>query len=203
LTEVVEDFVKPIAPATGVNLTLVLDGPLALDYLGCSGPQLQQDVRGILDSLRKIGCSVAVFPITCVEMQSNLNSMLNLPHNKRHGYTFEAMVKGEVMESFVQTVAKNPEQALEAMNIPVRAITLEQFPGQHQHFDAERYEDFFETVTWGNDVAAREHDTTALLSPCGYAKADITATSSGVAISLSLAMLRLKRSLGIIACLAA
>ena len=74
----------------------------------------------------------------------------------------KAFCEGDVMESYVQTVAKNPEQALEAAKIPVRQITVAQFPGQHQYFDAERYEDFFEMVNWGNDIAAREHDTTAL-----------------------------------------
>jgi hypothetical protein len=162
LTEVVEDFVKPVEQAMNVILTLVLDGPVALDYLGCSGTQLAQDVRSIVDSLRSIGCSVVVFPMTCIEIQNNLNSMLNLPKVKRHGYTHEAMARGEVMEDFVQTVAKNPEQALEAAKIPVRAITLEQFPSQHTFFDAERYEDFLATVTWGNDIAAKEHDTAAL-----------------------------------------
>jgi len=34
LTEVVEDFVKPTQPETKATLTLVLDGPIALDYLG-------------------------------------------------------------------------------------------------------------------------------------------------------------------------
>jgi hypothetical protein len=162
LTEVVEDFVKPVAPATDVNLTLVLDGPVALDYLGCSGTELQQDVRAIVDSLRGIGCSVVVFPMTCVEIQSNLTSMLNLPRNRRHGYTHEAMVHNEVMESFVQTIAKNPEQALEVAKIPVRPITLDQYPQQHSYFNSERYEDFLGTVNWGNDIAAKEHDTTAV-----------------------------------------
>ena len=88
--------------------------------------------------------------------------MLRLPKNKRHGYTHDAMVKGDVMESYVQAVARNAEQALEAVKIPIRQIGLEQFPGQHQYFDANRYEDFFGMVKWGNDIAAREHDTTAL-----------------------------------------
>ena len=153
---------KPVVPAAGVDLTLVLDGPVALDYLGCSGNQLQQDVRAIIDSLRSIGCSVVVFPQTCVEIQSNLTSMLNLLRNKRHGYTHEAMVSGEVMDSYFQTVAKNREQALEAVKIPIRPITLDQYPGQQHYFDSERYEDFLGTVTWGNDIAAREHDTTAV-----------------------------------------
>lgn len=162
LTEVVEDFVKPVQPVTNVQLTIVLDGPVALDYLGCSGKQPQEDVRSIIDALRGIGCAIVVYPMTVVEMQDNLNTMLNNPHNKRHGYTHEAMVSGEVIESYVQTVARDPERALEGVKIPVRAITLDQFPNQHQWFDHERHEDFLSSVRWGNDIAAREHDTAAL-----------------------------------------
>jgi hypothetical protein len=162
LTEVVEDFVKPTQPASNVSLTIVLDGPVALDYLGCSGKQLQEDVRSIVDSLRGIGCSVVVYPMTCVEMQNNLATMLNNPRHKRHGYTHEAMVSGEVMESYVQTVAKDPERALDSVKIPVKAIDLDQFPNQQKWFDRERHEDFLGSVTWGNDIAAKEHDTAAL-----------------------------------------
>jgi len=134
LTEVVEDFIKPTHQQTTATLTLVLDGPIALDYLGCSGRELQRDVKTVLNSLRGLGCSIVVFPTTCTEIQSNLGSMLNLPPEKRHGYTHEAMRKGEVMEAYVQSVARNPEQALEAAGIRIKPITLGQFPNQHRFF---------------------------------------------------------------------
>jgi len=162
LTEVVEDFVKPTQPATNVNLTVVLDGPVALDYLGCSGKQMQDDVRSIIDALRGIGCAIVVYPMTIGEMQTNLATMLSKPHNMRYGATHQAMVSGEVMESYVQAVAKDPELALDKAKIPVRAIELNQFPNQQIWFDAERHEDFLGQVTWGNDVAAKEHDAAAL-----------------------------------------
>ncbi len=66
------------------------------------------------------------------------------------------------MEAYVQAVARNPEKALEEVGIRIRPITLDQYPGQHRHFDAEQYEDFLTTITWGNDIAAREHDATCL-----------------------------------------
>jgi hypothetical protein len=88
--------------------------------------------------------------------------MLNLPGPDRHGYTHEAMRKGEVLEAFVQAVARNPEKALEQAGVRVRSITLEQYPGQHRFFDEEKFEDFLSTITWGNDIAAREHDATCL-----------------------------------------
>ncbi|MGX1163815.1 hypothetical protein AB7M16_000081 [Bradyrhizobium sp. USDA 372] len=162
LTEVVEDFIKPTQPATNVNLTVVLDGPVALDYLGCSGKQMEDDVRSIIDSLRGIGCTIVVYPMTIGEIQNNLTTMLSRPHNKRFGATHAAMRSGEVMESYVQAVAKDPELALDNVKIPVKAIDLEQFPNQQKWFDQERHDDFLSQVVWGNDVAAKEHDATAL-----------------------------------------
>lgn len=88
--------------------------------------------------------------------------MLSLPPTRRHGYTYEAMRKNEVMEAYVQTVARNPERALENVGIRVKPITLAQYPHQHQYFSDEIYEDFLSTIIWGNDVVAKEHDATCL-----------------------------------------
>jgi hypothetical protein len=100
--------------------------------------------------------------MTIGEIQNNLTTMLSRPHNKRFGATHAAMGSGEVMESYVQTVAKDPELALDNVKIPVRAIELDQFPNQQKWFDQERHDDFLSQVVWGSDVAAKEHDATAL-----------------------------------------
>jgi hypothetical protein len=162
LTEVVDDFLKPVSASQHSDLAIFVDAPLALDYLGLSGKELREDVRSVFDSLRGIGCKLVVFPITCEEMQLNLNSMLALPAPRRHGYTHEAMVRGEVMKDFVEAVARDPENALERAGIQVRPLTREQFPHQHAHFNDEQYEDFFSSVTWVTEVHPREHDTTCL-----------------------------------------
>src|SRR5262245_33811804 len=41
LTEVVQDFAKPIQRPGRVNLTIAMDAPVALDFVGCSGKALQ------------------------------------------------------------------------------------------------------------------------------------------------------------------
>ena len=162
LTEVVEDFIKPTQHADRASLTIVVDAPLALDYLGCSGTALQQDVKNIFDSLRAIGCTFVVFPASCVEMQRNLQSMLALPAPKRHGYTHEAMVSGEVLPDFVEAVASNPERALERVGIQIKPLSLAQYPNSHIYFDQERYEDFFASVGWVTEIEPREHDAMCL-----------------------------------------
>jgi hypothetical protein len=162
LTEVVDDFVRPTTAADKVDLTIILDAPLALDYLGLSGRTIQEAVRSVFNELRKIGCKLMVFPITCEEMTRNLNAMLSLPPNKRHGYTHEAMLKGEVIADYVQAVALNPEEALARVDIHVRSMSINQFPNLHVHFSHELYQDFFGSIHWAADVTPRDHDAVCL-----------------------------------------
>ncbi|AVT82913.1 hypothetical protein [Rhodopseudomonas palustris] len=162
LTEVVEDFVRPINLEQNVSLTVAVDAPLALDFLGCSGTILKEDVRIIFDSLKKIGCALVVYPITCDEIRKNLLAMLALPEPIRHGYTHQAILKREVTLAYVQAVASDPQRALERAGITVLPIDLKQRPDTHRYFTDEQYEDFFSSITWVRDVAPREHDATSL-----------------------------------------
>jgi len=162
LTEVVDDFIKPTTVATRSDLIIVVDAPLALDYLGCSGKELQEDVRAIFDSLRTIGCSFAVFPITCEEISNNLQSMLRLYPTKRHGYTHEAICRGDVMEEYVKNVAADPAAALNNAGIKLNPININGYPNLHIHFDKDKYDDFLTAVTWVKEITPREHDATCM-----------------------------------------
>jgi hypothetical protein len=162
LTEVVQDFVKPTDAATKVTLTVILDAPLALDYLGCSGRDLEADIKSVIEPLRKIGCAFAIFSTSCEEMMRNLESMLALPDHMRHGYTHTAIIKREVLLEFVRSVAHDPEPKLEAAGIRVRSLTLDQFPNSFLHFSPELYEDFFASVDWVQEVLPRQHDAACM-----------------------------------------
>lgn len=160
LAEVVEDFVRPTSQVANVETTIVLDAPLALDYLGLSGKTVKEDVRAVFDSLKAIGCKLVVFPITCAEMARNLSSMLKLSSPERYGPTHHALLKKEIMKEYVEAVAANPEEALAREGIQLKSMDLKSFPTLHKHFDQERYEDFFAEINWVNDVRPREHDAT-------------------------------------------
>jgi hypothetical protein len=162
LTEVVEDFMMPLQTEKNVSLTIVVDAPLALDYLGCSGEALKKDVRSIFDALRHIGCSFVVFPVTCEEMQRNLQSMLSKPVSERHGYTHDAIIRGQVSIDFVRAVAGDPEAALAKVGIQLKPLTLDQTPSLFKNFSYVQYEDFFASILWVSDVHPREHDATCL-----------------------------------------
>ncbi len=161
LAEVVEDFIKPTTPATRSDLTVILDAPVALNLLGTSGTAAQQDIRNVVDSLRAIGCTFIVFPVSCEEMSRNLSSMLKLGAADRHGPTHDAMRKGEVAEDFVRSVMNDPERALVKAGVTVRQIDLDNFPGSARYFPAEQHEDFMAGITWKHgSIDAREHDAT-------------------------------------------
>lgn len=162
LTDVVQDFVKPTDVPGKVALTVILDAPLALDYLGCSGRELEADIKSVVEPLKNIGCSFEIFSTSCEEMTRNLGSMLALPDHMRHGYTHTAVVKGEVLLDYVRSVAHDPEPKLEAAGIRVRPLAVDQFPNLFIHFSSELYEDFYASVDWVQEVSPRQHDTTCM-----------------------------------------
>jgi hypothetical protein len=130
--------------------------------IGCSGRQIQDDLKAIFDPLRRIGCSFMVFPITCEEISNNLGRMLKLPPTRRYSYTHAAMCRGEVLEDYVKYVARNPAGALEAAGVKLRPMTLTDFPNLRPRFDDARYDDFLSTVTWVEELTPREHDATCM-----------------------------------------
>jgi hypothetical protein len=162
LAEVVEDFLKPTHSETKADLTVILDAPIALDLVGCSGKALKDDIVTVVDALRKVGVNFIVIPASCVEMQHNLRSMLGLPNEQRRGYTHNAMIKKEVSPEFVSAVANNPERAVENAGITVRPLTLDSFPSAHRYFTDDHYDDFLNSLFWGNNLPAREHDATCM-----------------------------------------
>jgi hypothetical protein len=68
LAEVVEDFLKPTSVETKTDLTVILDAPIALDLLGCSGKALKDDIETVIAALKKVGATFIVFPISCIEI---------------------------------------------------------------------------------------------------------------------------------------
>lgn len=160
LAEVVEDFLKPTSVETKTDLTVILDAPIALDLLGCSGKALKDDIETVVTALKKVGASFIVFPISCTEMQHNLRSMLSLPIEQRRGYTHNALIRKEVPLDYVTAVANSPERALDNIGITVRQIAMDTFPHTHRYFTEAQYEDFLNSIDWGNNINARDHDAT-------------------------------------------
>lgn len=167
LTEVVQDFVKPSGNNQRSKLTLILDAPLALAALGVSGKQALKDINLTLEAARSLGCQVIVLEESCEEMTRILKTTLNTDRASRHGPTHTAIVRQEVKEDYVAAVRGDPEKALKAVGITVRPITLDSYPGQHQFFDNELYQEFLGSIRWRPDSpAASKHDAVAMTLAC-------------------------------------
>lgn len=72
LTEVVQDFQKPLSQVTKSDLTVYLDAPVALDLLGVSGNAAAENARLLVQQLQAIGISVRIFGLSIDELGSGL-----------------------------------------------------------------------------------------------------------------------------------
>jgi hypothetical protein len=107
LTEVVEDFIKPVSVLNQSETVVVMDAPLALYLLGVSGNRAREETRRVIDALKSIGCSITVHT---------------------------ALMRREVGEDFVRYVGSDPEGALKQIGIPVRNIGMDDYVNQHRFF---------------------------------------------------------------------
>ena len=162
LTEVVQDLRHPITAVNKTDLTIYLDAPVALDLLGVSGQAALDNIRPIIEQLQGIGATVRIFRASVNELKHALGAVLKRPPAERTGPTAHALRKNEVIEAFVREVARDPDSALAKLKILVVERTLDQFPGEHEFFTAENYEDFFGRLAWHLEIPRREHDATVV-----------------------------------------
>lgn len=163
LTEVIQDFRKPVTRVNQTNLALYLDAPVALDLLGTSGTLAAENIRPTIAKLREIGASVRIFRQSVDELQHVLQSLLQRSPPDRTGLTAAALRRGEVVEGFVRQVAQNPDSILASQGISIVERRLNQYPNEHQFFTQEQYEALYSRMHWHSaEVQRREHDSTIL-----------------------------------------
>lgn len=158
ITEVVKDFQRPTSSVKKTDLAVYLDAPLALDYLGLSGPVPQSSVESVLKGLAGIGGSVRIFRQSIEEMKLNLNAMLSRPPAQRTGPTADALRRGEVLEAFVRQIAINPDKILKDRGIGIVDQTVESFPNEHKYFSKEALNSLYSQIGWVKEDNARFHD---------------------------------------------
>lgn len=76
LTEVVQDFQKPITSVSRTNIVIFLDAPVALDLLGVSGNAAAENIRPIINKLQEIGATVRIFRVSVDELSHALEAVL-------------------------------------------------------------------------------------------------------------------------------
>lgn len=160
ITDVVQDFVKPVTAVSKTDLHLYLDAPVALDLLGVSGRSPNENVSLLIGEMQKIGAKIRIFKTSVDELQLALQTVLKRPPSERIGPTADALRRGEVLESLVRAVRDDPTHFLQQLGVDVVHRSLEQYPNSHAHFPKLLYDKFLERVTWHTEQKPRAHDAT-------------------------------------------
>ena len=157
LTEVVQDFVKPDTPVETSNLSVYLDAPVAMEFLGVSGRAARENIEPVIAELRRIGANVRIFSQSVDEISNNLKAVLANPHPT--GPTAQALARGEVYLEYVNQISADPGNFLDEAGIRVTHRALDQFPAEHAHFTEDQRGDLYSALTFQQSINARAHDT--------------------------------------------
>lgn len=117
LAEALSEIRQPSLSVSRKNtdLTVFLDGPLAMNFLGISGKEAQKSATYTIDHLRSLGVTVTILKQACDEIKANLQGLFGTPPIQRHGLTHAALVRGEVTEDECRMVMNNPEYSLKSL----------------------------------------------------------------------------------------
>ena len=162
LTDVVQDFSKPTSAVKTTDLVIYFDAPVALNYLGVSGRAAQENIEGLVGSLKQIGTTVRIFRLSVEELAHALHAVLSRKPPERVGPTADAMRRREVLEAYVRAVKDDPDHFLKAKGVDVVERTLTQFPNSFTYFSEEQHDALFGKINWHLEVTPREHDATVV-----------------------------------------
>lgn len=156
LTEVVQDFVKPVTPIDKVDLVVYLDAPVAMELLGVSGKSARENAAPVVAELLRVGASVRIFGQSIDEIKNSLQAVLENP--RPTGPTAQALMRGEVLKEYVSEVSRNPVPLLEKLGIKVAYRSREQTPSEHQYFTSDDWKDLYGKLSYAENPHARDHD---------------------------------------------
>lgn len=157
LTEVVQDFVKPVSAVDKTDLIVYLDAPVAMELLGVSGKSARENTAPVVAELIRIGASVRIFGQSLDEIKNSLQAVLR--NARPTGPTAQAMLRREVLREYVVQVSRDPAPLLEALGVRVAYRTREQTPSEHQYFTKENWQELYGRLRYAENPVARDHDT--------------------------------------------
>lgn len=157
LTEVVQDFVKPVSAVEQTDLIVYLDAPVAMELLGVSGRSARENTAPVVAELIRIGASVRIFGQSLDEIKNSLQAVLK--NVRPTGPTAQAMLRGDVLREYVIRVSQDPVTFLEDEGVRATYRTLEQTPAEHPYFTTAHWQELYGKLGYSENPAAREHDT--------------------------------------------
>lgn len=156
LTEVVQDFIKPVDAVERTDLVVYLDAPVAMELLGVSGKLARENTAPVVEELARIGATIRVFGQSVDEIKNSLGAVLRNP--RPTGPTATAMARGDVLRQFVTDVANDPVPLLERLGVQVAYRSLDHTPSEHPYFTGEQRNELFGRLRYAPNPVAREHD---------------------------------------------
>lgn len=150
-----------------VDLRIVADGPVILDYMGCSGDLREGPTKDLFGRLRKRGASIVTFQHCVNEARDALASVLRTTPRDRHGPTGDALRKGLVNENVLLAMLQAFDVSVRAAGIEILPDNIKFMPQAKQFFDDERAGELEKIVNWhdsDNDNAKYADSDTAIFT---------------------------------------
>lgn len=166
LLRVADEISKP-SKKRPMDLRVVADGPVILDYMGCSGDLREAPTRDLFDRLRKRGASIVTFQHCVNEARDALRSVLRTTPRDRHGPTGEALRRGLVNENALLGLLQAFDVSVRASGIEILPDSPKFMPQSKQFFDDQRAGELEKVVTWHeaeNDNAKYADSDTAIFT---------------------------------------
>ena len=163
---VADDIAKP-KQRKYTDLTVILDGPLLLDTLNCSGLVRKSAIDDLIHSLRLLKVNIATFTHCVDEARVALSAVLKRNSYDRFGPTGDALRRGDVRVDVLKTTLTSFESLLDQANISIYPDSLDTNPNSHQFFSREKVEAVEQIVNWHDSenthAIERDADTVAFV----------------------------------------
>lgn len=158
LTEVILHFRNPSsANRRQLRLSVFVDAPMIMDYLGLSGRTFRDSAAYTIDKFRNMGCTIACFSHSRDEIRDILMALTHSDHVSRFGPTADALRRKEITESQVAVTLASLDQQLKKARIEIVATTLGQLRSTRTFFPDELVEKLTNELGQSN-YSARERD---------------------------------------------
>lgn len=138
LTEVILHFRHPEGgDRKRLNLTVFVDCPIIMDYLGLSGDILKESASYTIEKFRSMGCNIACFAHSRDEIRDILMAITHAPQSSRFGPTAEALRRKEISEQDLAVVLASLDRKLKDVGIQVVTTMVGQLSSTSDYFPDE------------------------------------------------------------------
>lgn len=165
LSVVSDDLANPKSKRK-VDLRVIVDGPIILDYLESSGKLRAEASQALFEDLRSIGCQIITFDHCVREAQKALRTVLKTERYDRYGPTGDALRRGIVKEDRLKGLLNNFDVAVRQSGITIMPDTIELNPESHQFFNSDKAKKVEQIVNWhdgeNDDARFADADTITL-----------------------------------------